>query len=241
MKPNLAIISGASKGLGLGVSKALLGDNSPVGGEYTVINLSRSGSPFNHENLIDFATDLSDTAALEQALPDILQPFEDESLGTVVLVNNAATINPVAGIGGIGTAELEQAVALNFIAPVILTRYLVNKLHNFERLKIINVSSGAANACIDGWSVYSATKAALNRFTENMASEFGENASISFMIYNPGIMDTSMQSLIRESDFKDRARFIEFKQSGQLRSPETVARHLVDLIAKNTTDIYESF
>lgn len=240
MKQNLVFVTGASKGLGLCVSEILLRDENLADGEYTIINISRSNSPTIHEKLLNFNIDLTDTTELEQSAADLMNRYRDKSWNTVTLINNAATINPISKITEISAEELTRSVNINYITPVILTKHLIKIFADHGKLKIINVSSGAANANIDGWSVYCSTKAALNRFTENMDSEYSENKNISFMIFNPGIMDTSMQREIRDTEFKDRAKFIDFKENGDLRSPEIVAKYLVSLMIKNDTNLYES-
>ena len=57
--------------------------------------------------------------------------------------------------------------------------------------------------------------------------------------FNPGIIDTDMQNEIRsskDSDFPDVAKFIEYKSSGELRSAETVAEVLIDVIYQKKFD-----
>lgn len=240
MKKNLVVITGASKGLGFCIAENLLDQRSLVGEENIVINISRSDSPTVNKNLVNINADLTGIENLEQFLSTHLDSYRDKTWVNIILINNAATINPISEITRITTEDLAKATNINFLTPFILTKYFVNNFTNCQSLKIVNISSGAASSNIDGWSVYCSTKAALNRFTENMDSEYSENKKVSFVIFNPGIMDTAMQQGIRNSEFKDKEKFIEFKNSGQLRSPEVVSKHLINLISKEITNLYES-
>ncbi len=240
MKSNLVIITGASKGLGLAISNLFLDPEYSSDNENAVINISRSNSTINSSNLKNFNIDLTNIVTLEQPLLDHFGPYFDKDWDKIILINNAATIHPVSGITGISTEELTQSININYIAPIVLIKHFVKNFSRYNDFTIVNISSGAANSNIDGWSIYSSSKAALNRFTENMDSEFSSNKKIRFMIFNPGIMDTSMQRDIRNSEFKDREKFVLFKENGDLRSPDVVARHLVGLIQKDNFDLYES-
>jgi NAD(P)-dependent dehydrogenase (short-subunit alcohol dehydrogenase family) len=88
---------------------------------------------------------------------------------------------------------------------------------------ILNISSGAANTAIDGWSVYCSTKAALDMFSKVIAEE---KSGVKVLSIAPGKVDTEMQSKIRKSnekDFKKLADFVEFKNKGELTSSKNVA------------------
>src|SRR5690625_5748465 len=85
----------------------------------------------------------------------------------------------------------------------------------------VNITSGAANRPIYGWSAYCSTKALINRYTETVALEQHtlktENKVFAF---SPGVMDTNMQAEIRSTDsasFKDVEQFIQYKKDDQLR------------------------
>ncbi len=240
MKSNLVIITGASKGLGLSISKLFLTPDITPGEENTIVNISRSNSPINSNNLINFNINLTNITNLEQPLLEYFGSYYARHWNNITLINNAATIHPVAEMLEYSTEELAQSININYLAPIVLIKNFVTNFSSYNHFNVINISSGAANSNINGWSIYSSSKAALNRFTENMDSEFSSNEKIRFMIFNPGIMDTSMQQDIRISEFKDKEKFVQFKENGDLRSPDIVARHLVDLILKNNFALHES-
>ena len=79
------------------------------------------------------------------------------------------------------------------MAPFYLTRAAVSKLRNTGG-RIVNVSSGAANLALENISAYCAAKAALNHFTAVLAAE---EPFITALAVRPGVVDTGMQTFIR--------------------------------------------
>ena len=100
--------------------------------------------------------------------------------------------------------------------------------------KIVNISSGAAIKPYYGWSVYCATKAAIDMMTKAIAIEQDTiEKGVKVIAIYPGVVDTAMQEQIRNSDsqkFIDVQRFIDFKESGSLVSTEIVGKEIFQII-----------
>lgn len=213
----LAVITGASRGLGLAVAEELLARG------YEIINLSRSqsiDSRFQH-----IKVDLSDVSSTLQALEQI-KPFIIKAT-SVLVIQNAALIEPIQRAGHLGHEQLKAHVNANLLTPMLIT----NEVLSYDLpVSLIHVTSGAAERPISGWSAYCGTKAGLNHFSETVALEL-EETNHRIALFNPGIMDTAMQQTIRSSSkeaFKDVEQFKSYETEGKLRSPETVARVLVE-------------
>jgi len=92
---------------------------------------------------------------------------------------------------------------------------------------VLNISSGAAHTAYAGWSMYCATKAALDHFTRCVALEqAGLPNGAKVVALAPGMIDTTMQATVRSAGpdaFAESARFIALKESGQLPSPGDAA------------------
>ena len=104
-----------------------------------------------------------------------------------------------------------------------------------ERGHILNISSGAGKNAIDGWAAYCASKAALDLFSETIRLEFNLHQLENWYIHSiaPGVVDTEMQSEIRNSnpaEFKSLDRFIALKVENQLTEPAAVAEKLFRVI-----------
>src|SRR5699024_11342847 len=72
---------------------------------------------------------------------------------------------------------------------------------------VANITSGAANKAIYGWSAYGSAKASINAYTTTVGKEQSElNTNNKIFAFSPGVMDNDMQKHIRE---KDKEAFIE--------------------------------
>lgn len=229
-----AIITGASKGLGASLAQRLLKEN--VG----IVTVSRT---VNNEleqlakerNLFfkHFSCDLADMNEVETVFTNICELVFAEEVEELYLFNNAGVIEPIDTVGNLATEKVMLNIQVNLVAPTVITNLLLNKVKGCK-LTVINVTSGAGERPIQGWSTYCSTKAALNMFTKTTALEQNTANSGHVIIgYSPGIMDTEMQGKIRSStaqSFHDVETFKEYKEKGMLRSTEVVADALIDLL-----------
>lgn len=223
-----AIVTGHSKGLGAAIAAELLGRGIPV------LGLARGHAPGLAgqfpDLLAELQVDLSDSAALtawlaSSALADYLQ-----GEGAVLLVNNAGVVWPVGPLAAQDPFDAIRAVTLNVAAPLALAAASVRASPDAHR-RILHVSSGAGRGAYPGWSVYCATKAALDRHAEAVAQD-GDPA-VRVCSLAPGVIDTGMQAEIRatpEARFPLKERFVQLKQEGALSSPEECAAKLVDYL-----------
>lgn len=228
-----AIITGASKGLGAAIAERMI--NEKVG----VIAVSRTENAelrekasVNNVFYQHFSCNLAVPAEIEKSFQEILSFLESKKAEVIYVINNAGVIDPIATTGTLDHQALIANVQINLIAPVMITNILLK--YASAPLKIANVSSGAAERAIQGWSAYCSTKAGLNMFTETVAAEQKTaGASHEIIAFSPGIMDTDMQGTIRSSSkeaFNDLEKFKEYKEQGMLRPAHVVADALVNLL-----------
>ncbi|MCQ2010158.1 (S)-benzoin forming benzil reductase [Sporolactobacillus sp. STSJ-5] len=232
----MALVTGVSKGLGFEVSKALAEQGKEVIGLSRSINeqvrnlIAKSDGRFSHECI-----DLSHVEEIEPFIKKICRQIAARKPQKVYVVNNASTVEPIERVGFLDNSAIQRAVHLNLLAPMLINNTLLNELKNEAiEVVIVNVTSGAAERPIHGWSVYGATKAAVNMHTKVAGLEQEQTeASHKMIAFSPGIMDTDMQGRIRDSEkeaFTDIDQFKRFKTSGALRNPVEVAHALVHLI-----------
>lgn len=228
----VAIVTGHSQGLGQAMAVDLLGRG------WRVLGLSRSGWPSTlaspYPGLTEVALDLADAPALAAwlagpALADALAGVAAAvSVGQVLLVNNAGLVSPIGPPGGQGAAAVMQAVALNVAAPLALADAWVAATAGVPDRRIVHISSGAARNAYAGWSVYCATKAALDMHAR--AVQLDAVAGLRIESLAPGVVDTGMQAHIRATDasrFPLVGRFQGLQRDGALQSPSDVARRLL--------------
>lgn len=223
-----AIVTGHTRGLGQAMASALLGRGIPV------LGLARSACP----ELTEQFPGLLQQATVDLADPDALQLWLDGNVldsylagaTSMLLVNNAGMLGPVAPLGRQEGNALVQAVNLNITAPLLLSNALAHKYQG--PLRIAHISSGAGRSAFAGWSIYGATKAALDHHARCAASDCVSRLRICSIA--PGVIDTDMQATIRRTsaeDFPLLDRFLALKHEGELPSPvdaaERMVRHLL--------------
>lgn len=219
---NLYIVTGASKGLGAALAAALAGEAGSL-----VIGFSRD--PERNEPSINIHADFSNLAAIAPAFERAAATFAGRRFERAVLFNNAGVVEPVGRFDEIDVATLSAGLAVNLAAPMAMTRLFAHATRDIaERRLVVNISSGAARRAIAGWSAYCAAKAGLEMATRVAALE--ADARLAICSLAPGVVDTSMQAVIRgvdEHDFPDVARFRAMKADGALRAPVDVARDII--------------
>ncbi|MDO6439381.1 SDR family NAD(P)-dependent oxidoreductase [Cyclobacterium sp. 1_MG-2023] len=223
-KKSLYIITGASKGLGLALKNTLI--KLP---HTSVIGVSRS--PIQAENnFTPIQLDLEDSESLINKITEIFPKGEYEE---IVLINNAGWIGEIAYNGNLSSEAIVSIHAVNVIAPALLMNAFMKTYKHHKGSKIIvNITSGAAAKVVDGWSGYSASKAALNQMTL-IAQKESEIKHLGFKLFalSPGVIDTPMQASIRSArpnEFSSLAKFKSLKEDGE---SEVIAQKVLYLIA----------
>jgi NAD(P)-dependent dehydrogenase (short-subunit alcohol dehydrogenase family) len=232
----VALVTGAGRGIGRAIALALADEGARVA------LVARSGDA------------LAETAALVQqrggtalAVPaDLTDPAAAADvaeraaagLGPVdVLINNAATVEPLGPVTGMDADAWTTAFRLNVITPAALAGALLPHMTKAGWGRIVNVSSSivARPTIMIGVNAYAATKAALEIHTVNLAAEL-DGTGVTVNVYRPGSVDTAMQALIRREgvgrlDEATHRRFLRNYEEGTLITPEHSARSLVHRLA----------
>lgn len=223
---NLHLVTGGSRGVGEALCRHLL----EAGDE--VIEISRSGFPGKAPRIQSFSADLTKVEAIPTIFEKIQSKLDLTKYQWVSLTNNAAMLDPVGPVETLKPSVLQENLALNLLAPMVLSSLFLAWTKSFPGNRVIaNVSSGVAQRPIGRWAAYSAAKAALESFSQSLAMETPENLKV--ISFQPGVVDTEMQAFIRgvsETDFPGVERFRALKAEGVLQSPDKVARVLGEAI-----------
>lgn len=234
-----AVVTGSSRGLGEAIVKQLMDKGIQVTG------VARK----NSDNLPSYEgkdkagytyryADLQDTAASLKIFEEIAEETFKKADDAVYLINNAGVVGPIATADAYSLSEWEAHMAINLTAPMLACSTFLKyaKTYNIP-LVIVNVTSGAAERSVHGWSAYSTSKAGLNRYTETVALEEAEAGTGNIAIaYNPGIMDTDMQADIRSSEpeqFQEVQKFKDYVTNKSLRDPMFVAGVLANILTES--------
>lgn len=219
-----AIITGHSKGLGAGMVTCL------IEAGFEVLGLSRSGIGSEIAGLKEVALDLGDTETLASFVSGA--DFADFLAGASesVLINNAGIVEPIAPVGRQDAGKIAQSLAVNVSAAFILSDAFVAKTEGAAR-RIAHISSGAGRNAYTGWSVYCATKAAMDMHARAMVEDGVDGLKVESIA--PGVIDTGMQATIRstpEEDFSILGQFKAMKDEGGLAKAEDTATKICDHI-----------
>jgi len=194
-----AIITGASRGLGLALARALAEDG------WTLIIDARTG------NALESAREELSERAHVVAIPgDVTDPEHrgalaraaNEAGGVDALVNNASILgpSPQPDLLDYPLDVLEEVYSANVISPLALIQAVKAELKGGAR--IINVTSDAAVEPYEGWGGYGSSKAALEQLSNILAAE---NPGLRVYRVDPGDMRTRMhQEAFPDEDISDR-------------------------------------
>lgn len=235
---SLAIITGVSSGLGKSIAEHMLAHKIHVIGVSRTNDNSLQGlAEKHHVTYKHYAIDLAQGEQLDQLihyLKDDLLQWPDQA---VYLINNAATLLPMNQAHQIKRTEIEEHYKLNVTAPIALMNSLLQASIDRKNYFVgVNITSGAAERGISGWSAYCSSKAAINMYTETVALEQEQwNREHRIIAFSPGIMDTAMQAQIRATSrdqFPTRDVFRQYKANEQLVQPKDVALALFDILSE---------
>ena len=219
-----AVITGHSKGLGNALASTLIEEG------FDVLGLSRSCSD-EIRGLQQVGLDLSDSTSLLNWVENGHLKRFLEGADQAILINNSGAISPIGPLGEQVNADIVRSVDLNVCAPLLLSNAFVETTDDNADRRILHISSGAGRVAYSSWSVYCATKAALDHHARTVNEDGIANLRISSLA--PGIVDTGMQADIRScsaDQFPQIETFKKFKTEGQLASPETTAARIVRIL-----------
>jgi NAD(P)-dependent dehydrogenase (short-subunit alcohol dehydrogenase family) len=229
-----ALITGAGRGIGRAIAlelgsagaRLVLLARTSAQLEATRALLRARGVPAQRIQVVP--ADLADEEQRGRAVATALTTARVD-----ILMNNAATVEPLGPTIGIAPADLRLAFEVNVVAPAALTAAVLPGMLDAGWGRIVNISSAiAANpaAMIRG-NAYAATKSALEAHTLNLAAEL-HGTGVTVNAYRPGGVDTAMQAWIRMQDPKRigaglHERFTRNYVEGTLITPEHSAAALL--------------
>ncbi|MGV3740756.1 MAG: SDR family oxidoreductase [Burkholderiaceae bacterium] len=224
-----AILTGHTRGLGAAMAHELLSRDIQVLGLARSRNaeLAKRFPALFQEAEVDLGNAAMLLKWLEQG---DLENFAGGS-DMVLLINNAGIVQPVGPLPAQGTGIVAQAVSLNVAAPMMLASAVAAAARAARDVRILHISSGAGRNPYPGWSVYCATKAALDQHARSVALDRVPNLRICSLA--PGVIDTDMQTAIRATPlehFPMRERFEQLKRDNQLMHPKDCAKGVVDYL-----------
>jgi len=232
IKNKNVLITGASRGIGCYIAHEI----AKYGGNVALLALSsdlmhlqsleKELMQFNI-NAKSFTADLSDNQQISDVIKKIAEKFGEID----IFISNAA-------IESVGIFEhqtehvIEKTVAVNLLAPLLITKKLLPKMLTRKSGHIVAISSFAGKLGSPYQSVYSATKAGLNKWILGMKREF-KGSGVSFSVISPNyVSNAGMYADVLKKTNEDLRTP---KVAGEV-TPQKVARMVVRSIMKDKTD-----
>jgi len=221
----LALVTGASRGIGAATAQALAADGAHV------VLVARTATDLEKvEEAIHAAGGNATIAPLDltdgESIGRLAQAISGRWKALDVLVLNAATLGTLAAVPAIDTKEFARQLTLNVAAPQALLAAFDGMLRASADARVIGLSAGvAADNPRAYWGAYGATKAALDVLIAAYGKEVRNVSAVRTHIVDPGATRTTM-----------RARAYPGEDPATLKTPDVVGRAIANLVAADTAD-----
>lgn len=213
MKPDVVVITGCTRGLGLALVRGFAEAGWTVAGcgrNVSVLSQLRQAFPAPHLFERCDVTKPGDAAGFAESVRETTGP-------PALLLNNAAAINRNAPLWEVEEAEFAGVVAVNLLGVHHILRAFLPDMIARGRGVIVNFSSGWGRSTSPEVAPYCATKWAVEGLTSALAQELPRG--LAAVALNPGIIDTEMlRSCFGES-------------AGAYETPDEWARRAVPFLA----------
>jgi NAD(P)-dependent dehydrogenase (short-subunit alcohol dehydrogenase family) len=193
----VAVVTGASDGIGLEVSRAFVAEGAKVAmlarGAEKLQAASERLNGDGYETL-PIAADVGSTPDMESAFARILERF-----GRIdVLVNNAAVAVP-GDITEDSDDEWNHLLNINLLGVFRCVRLALPPMLKQGKGSIINMASVQGERSWDDWTTYAAAKGGIKAMTRQLAGQYGKQG-VRFNCVSPGAIDTPMNQKRAENE-----------------------------------------
>ena len=227
----VALITGASGGIGKAIAQKLIDNGYFVVGQYnsgrkSVDDFAKQLKAQGKDDyFFGIKADLSKTQDIDDMMDNVLKSFKSID----VLVNNAG-VSLTKLITDTTLVEWDKVFDVNVKSAYLITQKVLKGMISKKSGKIVNVSSmwGLVGSSME--VCYSASKASLIGFTKALAKEVG-SSNINVNCVCPGVIDTPMNSHLTKEDLTDLANETPLNRIG---TPEEVADLVYFLASENS-------
>lgn len=191
MKNKVALVTGASSGIGEATAARL------AAAGYTVYGTSRRGATAGRRAFEMLALDVTSDASVEAVVSEVLRRAGSIDL----LVNNAGFGVGLAGDEESSVAQAQAIFDTNFFGTVRMTRAVVPHMRRQAAGRILNIGSGLGFVPMPYMAIYSASKHALEGYSESLDHEL-RTRGVRVVVIEPGVTKTPFDANLLEPDSK---------------------------------------
>ena len=222
LEGKVAVITGASRGLGVGIAEAA----REAGMSLVVCSRNRPAlEPSSTVHALE--ADVSKAEDVDRLAREAVERFGHVDLW----VNNAGLLDPVGPLRETEPGDLATHFEVNVLGVALGSRAFLRLLHEGDRTGVLlNIASGAGRRVYEGWAAYCAGKAAVDHLSEVIAAE--EHERVRVYAVAPGVLDTPMQAQVRSHDaswFPQKPKFMDAHATGSLVPPRQAGERLLAL------------
>jgi len=227
----VVVVTGGSRGLGLGICRKLADDG------YRVVAVARGSTDALQDAMRGAAPgelhfrpfDLAEIGGIAGLVSGLRREF-----GTLYgLVNNAA-LGTSGVLGILPDTSIERLVRLNTVSPLVLTKYAVRSMMAAGAGRVVNMASIVASTGFSGLSAYGATKASMVGFTKSLAREVGQ-LGITVNAVAPGFIETDMTEGLQGQHKDQIVRRSALRRLADIDDIAAAVAYLMSDAAKNVT------
>lgn len=200
----LVLVQGASRGLGLGLARALHGAGASVVATCRTPERAAALRAIPEARVLQL--DVEDEESIADASDSFGKIAGDRSLR--LLLNVAGHLHDAGGgpekkLEDVDPARLAKSFRVNSIGPLLVAKHFGRHLPRTERSVVANVSARVGSIGdnrLGGWYGYRASKAAQNMFTRNLSIELGRRHRGAIVVgVHPGTVDTELSAPFTKS------------------------------------------
>ena len=217
----LALVTGASRGIGAATATALAAE-----GAHVILTARTAGALEQVEEAIHAAGGTATIAPLDLIETDSIARLASavaERWGTLdILVLNAATLGSLSAVQAIDAKEFAKVMTLNVSAQQALIAAFDAALRKSARARVVGITSKVGRQPRAFWGAYGASKAAFETLVQAYGEEVEGISTIRVALLDPGATRTAM-----------RERAYPGEDPASVKPPEMVADKIVELIASD--------
>jgi len=217
LQGNIALVTGASRGIGQAIALELGKQGATVIGTATSEKGAQAISAYLEAAGIrgtGLALNVNDLAQTDQALSDVRKQFGEIS----ILVNNAGITRDNL-LARMSEEEWDEVIATNLKSVFRLSRAVLRAMMKARGGRIISIASVIGSMGNAGQANYAASKAGMIGFTKSLAQEIGSR-NITVNCVAPGFIETDMTNALAE---EQRAKLVEVVPLKRLGLPADIA------------------
>ena len=235
IKDKVAIVTGASSGIGYATALALSKAGAKVAiGARRTDKLSELENEITKNGGEAFSQKLDVTKKSD--CDSFVKAVMDKWGGVDILVNNAGLM-PLSFVKNLKVDEWDQMIDVNIKGVLYCTAAVILHMHEKKSGHIINISSVAGRVVFPSGSVYCATKHAVTAFSEGLREEFSTRSNIRVTCIEPGVVATELTNTITDESLKS---FVENSKKIDSLKPQDIANAIIYAVeAPNHVNVNE--